>query len=199
MVYAVPDWEISGSSTGWFSNATGGRGLVSNLRGDETGNFFQWGDPRNWGTGANWLHFAGTEYNDVSAGDRFRIGALSYYNGTISMDSAATGIDFSVQLDFGGTPVEFDYQFDLLTTANTNNAIESADYVWFNDPDIDSLSVGTKSAQTINLYGIDYSLNLEFGETSDFGFSSIDQFHVMEARSASASLYATLISVGSWW
>ena len=28
-----------------------------------------------------------------------------------------TGIDFGVQLDFGGTPMQFDYQFDLLTTA----------------------------------------------------------------------------------
>ena len=106
------------------------------------------------------------------------------------MDSVATAVDFGVQLAFNGGAAQFDYSFDLLTTANTGNAWQNADYVWFND---------TESAQTISLYGVDYSLNLEFGETSSFGFSSIDQFHVQESQSASANLYARLVSIGSWW
>ncbi len=197
--YILPGWEISGEASGWFSNAEGGSGLVSNLWGDDTNDYFQWGDPGNWGTGANWLYFDGSSFENVGSDERFEIGVLSYYNGTISMASAADAVDFTVQLEFGGDAIQFDYGFDLLTTPNTGTAWENADYVWFNDADIDSLSVGTQSAQTVNLFGSDYRLNLEFGETSADGFSSVDQFHVKEARAASAKLYATLVSVGSWW
>ena len=127
---------------------------------------------------------------DVSANERFQIGTLDYYNGTISMSSLATAVDFDVQLAFGGQVANFDYQFDLLTTQNTSDVWESADYVWFND---------TASTETVNLYGHDFSLVLEFGETTASGFSEIDQFHVLENETASANLYATLVSIGSWW
>ena len=77
-----------------------------------------------------------------------------------------------------------------MTTPNTGTEWENADYVWFND---------TVSSQPVDLYGYDYSLVLEFGETSTYGFSSIDQFHVQETNRASANIYATLVSIGSWW
>ncbi|MCP3975779.1 MAG: hypothetical protein GY720_14940, partial [bacterium] len=211
--YSVPLWEISGNTSGWFTDAQGGSGMVASFGGNDQiienynhwnsrrrrwetgtqtvgGSYFQWGDPGNWGTGANWLNFNGSAFEDVASNERFHIGQLSYYNGTISMSSLATAVDFTVKLDFGGTPAEFDYAFDLLTTPNNGTAWQNADYVWFND---------TVSAQNVSLYGIDYSLNVEFGETSQYGFSSIDQFHVQEAQSASANLYATLVEVGSWW
>ncbi len=197
--YLLPGWEISGEASGWFSNVQGNNNLVSNLWGDDASNYFQWGDPRNWGTGANWLYFDGSSFNDVGADERFRVGVLSYYNGTVSLDSTANAVDFTVQLEFGGEAIQFDYGFDLLSTPNTGNSWQNADYVWFNDPNIDSLSFGTQSEQRVNLYGVDYTLNLEFGETSSNGFASVDQFHVKEGRSASANLYAKLISVGSWW
>ncbi|MGI9243369.1 MAG: choice-of-anchor K domain-containing protein, partial [Verrucomicrobiales bacterium] len=197
--YILPGWEISGEATGWFSNVEGGDGLVTNINGDQTNDYFQWGDPRDWGTGANWLYFDGSSFENVGADERFEIGDLSYYNGTIAMSSAATAVDFTVQLEFGGEAIQFDYGFDLLTTPNNGTEWENADYVWFNDPNIDRLSLGTQSEQIVSLYGSDYTLNLEFGETSSDGFASIDQFHVKEARAASAKLYATLVSVGSWW
>ena len=34
------------------------------------------------------------------------------------------------------------------------------------------------------------------GATTNYGFSSIDQFHVQESQSAAANLYATPVSVG---
>ena len=210
-VYTVPLWEISGDASGWFTDAEGGEGLVASFGGDNLfteeysystesgwktvtevvgGSIFDWGDPGNWGTGSNVLSFRGAEFEDVSADEKFFIGNLDYYNGTIALSSAATAIDFTVELDFGGTPALFDYQFDLLSTPNTGDAWENADFVWFND---------TQSSQTLNLYGVDYSLNLEFGQTTQYGYSNIDQFHVQEDRSASASIYATLVELGSWW
>ena len=99
-------------------------------------------------------------------------------------------IDFAVQLAFDGTAAQFDYTFDLLTTPNTGTAWENADYAWFND---------TASAQNISLYGIDYSLNLDFGQTTQFGFTSVDQFHVQESQSASADIFARLVEVAAWW
>jgi type II secretory pathway pseudopilin PulG len=154
-----------------------------------SGNHFQWGDPGNWGTGANWLQFDGASFEDVTDNERFQVGALSYYNGTISMDSIATSIDFAVDLDFGGTSNQFDFSFDLLTTPNSGNAWQNADYVSFNN--------GSVSAQTIELAGSLYTLNLEFGETSQYGSSSnnISQFHVQEAQSATANVYATLQAI----
>ena len=148
------------------------------------------GDEIDYGTGANWLDFDGASFQEVSQDERFLVGQLDFFNGTISLNSVATAVDFSVALAFDDTTRNFDFSFDLLTTPNNGTAWENADYVWFND---------TVSSQSVNLYGVDYTLNLEFGETTSYGFSSIDQFHVQEAQAASVNLYATLVSLDAWW
>ena len=106
------------------------------------------------------------------------------------MDSVATSVDFAVELAFQSGSAQFDYTFDLLTTENNGDAWQNADYVWFND---------TQSAQNVSLYGVDYTLNLDFGQSTQHGFSTVDQFHVQESQSASADIFATLVEVGSWW
>ena len=154
------------------------------------GSTFWFGDGANFGTGANYLNFNGSSYENVASNERFKIGQLDYFNGSVRTGTAATEVNFSVDLNFAGAPSGFTYDFDLLSTPNTGNNLENADYVWFNN---------TQSDQTISLYGTEYTLNLEFGETTSHGFSSLDQFHVEENRFSTANLYATLVEVGSWW
>ena len=45
----------------------------------------------------------------------------------------------------------------------------------------------------VSLGGVDFDLRLEFGETTEFGFSTIDEFFVFEDSVASGTLYGTLI------
>ncbi len=47
--------------------------------------------------------------------------------------------------------------------------------------------------------GADYYLNLEFGESTSNGQTTLDEFQVQEGQLATAKLYGSLISLGSWW
>ena len=106
------------------------------------------------------------------------------------MASDGESFDFAVQLDLDSISNQFNYQINQYITYNTGTAWENADTI-----QIDS----TLSTETINLFGANYALNLEFGESSAGGSSSLDQFTVLEGETATAALYGTLVSLDSWW
>ncbi|MEM7147915.1 MAG: choice-of-anchor K domain-containing protein [Verrucomicrobiota bacterium] len=187
-VVAEPDplFEISGETSGRFENTQGGRRMVYDIVTDEAANttFFTWGDSAN-SNPASSLLFAGQTFLDVSPGEQFLIGTLDYYNGTIWSRTGANAVELMMDLTFYDATADttFDFAIDLLNTVNTDDPWASADYVQLQD-------VASELTQTIN--GREYFLKLEFGETSSNGFSTIDEFHVLENASATGSLYGTL-------
>lgn len=185
-VVLKPDalFTISGDSNGAFTNPNGGSSMVTNLGSGGTSELFTWGAGAN-GSDPSWLLFSGDGFVDVSQGERFLLGSLDYYNGTIWSGTGANSVDLNVNLEFfdGTSTNNFDFTVNLLNTVNTQNQVESADYVKL---------INVFSETTTRINGRDYQLRIEFGETTADGFSMLDEFHVFEDATAKGWLYGTL-------
>lgn len=197
---------ISGQSKGSFSNPTGDRNMLTNLAPGASSDYFAWG--RDYllpgeNVDANTrsqlkqssLKFDGLNFNDLTSGERFEIGTLTYFNGTILSDTGANSISFTTDLNFimNGVAVatSFAFEFELINVANQynpNNLWADADYVRLASP---------TASELLNFNGILYKFQLEFGESSAAGVALFDEFHVLEGRSATTKLYGTLIEVGT--
>ena len=176
--YVVPTWDLTGVATAGFLDSAGE--LDDSFYDSGSGSWFAW-----TGSAPD-----GQSFTDISNRERFGVGQLAFYNGTGYSIGDLGAVDFAVQLDIGGTVSQFDYSIERFTTLNDGNEWENADFIWFND---------TESSQKVSLYGVDYSLNLEFGESTTNGNTTAAQFQVQEGETAIANLYGTLISVASWW
>ena len=177
---------ITGSTAGLFSNPVGGPNMVTGGWGE----YFTWGTPATKAgfTDPSWILFEGASFHDVMPGEQFLLGSIEYYNGTIKGGSGANGLDLGITLEFAGSSQseQFEYDLNLINSANRkgNTLAESADYVQFGE-------VGAKIPAVLG--GVEYTLVLEFGETTENGFSTIDEFFVHEGESASGKLYGTLV------
>lgn len=176
---------IDGIADGDFHNAEGESQMV--VGGED--NRFTWGTAASGNTDPSWLFFNGNEFLDISPDSRFKLGNLSYYNGTINSNTGADKVDLSIALSFAGIsePLDFNFTLDLINSVNvTGDQVASADSVKLNN---------NLSEVAVTLGGTDYTLKLEFGETTEFGFSTISEFFVFENAIASGVLYGTLIPV----
>src|SRR5690606_29959031 len=91
---------------------------------------------------------------------------------TISLPDRAAALNFNLNLD-------------LINTANDpDDSNASADYVKI-----------TNLTQNIPLQinGVNYRIQLEFGATDSFGFSSQSQFHVYEGATGQGELLGTFL------
>ena len=185
-VYRMEKLRFAGNTDGEYRNPEGGSRMVTNLSGSESGNYFEWGtaaygDP-------SWLSFEGAEFADVEAGDAFLLGTINYFNGTIYSGTGAERVDLAVSFDLTmpGLSETFEFSFDLINTANRKfqSDDENADYVRLGN-------VAADLATQLN--GDDYRLELSFGQSGEFGFTSIDQFHVHEGRSAWGNLMGRFV------
>lgn len=200
---------VTGAAVGNFSSPTGEENMITNLGSGGSSNYFEWGrdtwtnaELRSFGDPSratvlskSWLDYSAAGFNTVIAGERFQIGTLNYFNGTIAAGSAADHITFTANLNFdmngvaASTALAFD--FELINVVNQNNPND----LWA-DADFVKLS-NSFGSQTITFQGIEFLFQLEFGETSADGISLFDEFYVLEGRSASTKLYGTLIEIGS--
>jgi len=181
---------ISGGADGDFSSPEGPEGMVTNLLTGATGSYFTFGTAADGFDDPSWLLFNGASFADVSANESFLLGTLDYFNGTILSGTQATSVGLSIDLDFdgGAQTLAFNYELELLSTANLeeNTQEQNADFVRFGD---------LYSDVPVELGGVDYSLILEFGETTAGGFSNINEFHVFEGATASGNLYGRLVAI----
>lgn len=177
---------FGGSGTAWFSDPQGGQGMVTNLGAGLTDTYFRWGVPHATGADPSWMIATGNSFSGMEPGVRFEIAQLEYFNGTIMGSTAVDGIKLNVQLDFetGHTNV-WDFDLELINTPNGGRTPEEA-------ADIVHLASLTSSSST-TIDGDEFYLILEFGETTAGGFSSLDQFHVLEGEAATGTIYATLV------
>jgi hypothetical protein len=169
-----PVYEPNGAAWGVF-----GPGNIS----------FQWGDPGTFGVGSSKLTFAGTPFQGYFE-TPFKIGTLTYFNGTNVLQTAATNIDLRIQLALT-TPTTvspyYDFGLGLITTPDTNGPI--ADYVLFPSSfgsGADFLYGG--NSYTLQLTGFQ---NASSGGYFDTGGELIG-FHVDEGATATADLYGKL-------
>ena len=177
----TPVLTISGSANGVFMNPTGGTRMVTNLNDGESSSYFEWGNGIN-----SSIEFTGSSFIDANEGERFLLGTIDYFNGTSRLSTTANSIDLALSLNFDlGEERAFDFNLELINTPNDTETEEGdADYV--------SL-YSILSLSTTMIYDWDFDLKIEFGETTEEGFSTIDQFHVFEGESARGNIYGTLL------
>ncbi|MCB1229269.1 MAG: type II secretion system protein [Verrucomicrobiae bacterium] len=202
--------DLTGEASGQFHDPTGQSGMVSNLSSGNSSSTFSWGEDQysaltilqNALLGGDplpelsqsWLHYNAGSFSTATPGERFVLGSLDYYNGSILENTGANTIDLQIglNLDVNGSLFNpfFDFSFDLVNTLNVEDPLNpwpDADYVQVVNP---------SSSRTIIINDYEYEFRLEFGETSADGFSTFDQFHVLEGATASANLYGTFIEIG---
>lgn len=111
-----------GSTSGTFTNPAPGSAVVSGVG---TSSF-------SWGSGnPSSLSFASSAF-DTSPNTVFKLGTLTFHNGTISSNSGADAVTFNAKLHFDNVP-EKDFAlssvFSLINTPNTGDPVASADQV----------------------------------------------------------------------
>lgn len=186
---------VAGASVGSFSNPIGEKSMETNLAGGVTSDYFEWGkvNTGNAGLAKSWLDYDGLAFANITGSDRFQIGVLNYFNGSILTNSGATEVSFAIDLDFDLNGVAatstFDFDLELVNVVNKgNDKWEDADYVRLANP---------IASQIVTFNGLQYQLQIEFGETSASGISYFNEFHVVENEQASTRIYGTLVEVGT--
>lgn len=172
-----------GATTGVFRSPVGESNLVTNLTNGASGGTFTWGRIASGFTRSNSMTFTPAANYTVVPEQEFKIGELYYYNGTIVSGTSASGVKLRVGLNFTVPErVEtFEFDFRLLSTINRGvSADDDADYVW-----IPTLA----SQMTTQVQGQTFYLQLRFGNSTANGFTTIDEFHVHENKSATGSIY----------
>jgi len=191
---------LSGTGNGLFTRPVGPSEMVTNISGSQTNSFFSWGSTYSNGRPVSgWtkstLTYQSSSFSSITDSERFQIGSIVYYNGTIASGTGADAIDLVLNLNFvlNGVPATaaFTFSFDLINVLNQNNP---------NNPWLDADYVRIRSAvsnQTIFFNGIEFALRLEFGETTPNGLAAFDEFYVLENASSSTKVYGTLEEVGT--
>ena len=128
------------------------------------------------------LDYTSLGFNTVKFGERFQLVGLDYRNGTIVVNTGARFVSFTANLDImiNGVSAQtsFDFQFELINVPiymDPNNPRADADYVKLSN------SIATR---TVAFNGIDFSFQLEFGETTAGGLALFDEFYVLEGMTA---------------
>ena len=184
--------SLSGDVTSEFNSPEGDTNLDTTI--SEDGTFFSNGNPTVDLGGEiidagepNTLKFETANIGGIAPGEQFKIGDLFYHNGTTFNDSHATGVTLtlSIKLENPKKTLTFDLNMDLVNTDNTSDNDASADYV-----KITNLT----QAVPLKINGVKYEIQLEFGGTDSFGFSTSNQFHVYEGATGQGELRATFVA-----
>lgn len=189
--YPVPD-SLSGTVKGQFHSPSGGPNLAYKMTANDTrfahGDpvFILDGEPINSGD-PNVMSFTSQAFSNIPPGQKFKLGDFYYHNGSTYYDSHATGVSLRIIINLPerSQTIAFDLNLDLVNTENDpDDANASADYVRL-----------TNLTQNIPLQinGVNYGIQLEFGATDSFGFSSQSQFHVYEGATGQGELLGTFV------
>ena len=181
------DPQPEGTSSGIFQNPQGPPGMVTTGVGT---NQFTWGNPGSFGTGPSSLNFVGDTFPIVSE-EEFKLGTLSYFNGTINEDTQADSVDLNVKGDLtldGSTTssLNFVYGLDLINSPNIIGSppADQADIVFLPNLVTD---------QIFQINGVDHTLQLTFGDVQAGGFSEQDRLFAFENENACAEVRGTFI------
>lgn len=151
-------------------------------------NVFTWGNASSPGTFENKLEFTG---NQFSSGIKslFKIGDLTYYNGTVDEGSTVDSVPLNILLTLTkptNLTEVFRFDFELINTPNN-----------FIDPDEDADSIfpiNTFDDRSFTVGNQKYTLELT-GFSQDGGLTSIDKFSVREGESTTAAIYGRITLV----
>jgi prepilin-type N-terminal cleavage/methylation domain-containing protein len=180
---------FTGTSSGLFYSPRGDSGLVTNLLRDLKLPQFLWGTSATSDKKQNELTFRGESFRTIAPDQEFKLGTLSYYNGTTFSGTNATSVQIGIELNMSTPTVKetLAFEFKLLSTPNKGkDANADADYVYIPD-------VSTNFRTSIK--GKTFALVLRFGEHTSHGFTTIDTFHAHEGKLLTGTIYGRLTEV----
>ena len=175
--------DITGSSTGVFINPLPTSAVVSGV-GTSTFNFGTAFDNVGFGS----LSFAASSFSS-DFNSPFKLGQLTYFNGTTVSGTEASSVDLSIGLSFSAPPIPTsfsNFNLSLINTPNVGTPADAADFLFFN---------GAQSLAPFLINGIAYNVTITgFGNVVGDGFltSNSSQLHVVEGKSATADLFAVV-------
>ncbi|MES2195759.1 MAG: choice-of-anchor K domain-containing protein [Pseudomonadota bacterium] len=180
--------DVAGSATGTFQNAVGTSGLVTTGLGTSA---FTYGDGSAFAAAPSSLTFVGSAFSSALL-TPFKVGTLSYFNGTTALGTEASAVDLALHSTFTNPSlglVNSVFTLGLTTTANVDGEPNaSADFV----------SLANSFVPTVfDIGGTQYTVKLTgFVLTGGSGFldSNNTAFHVLEGGVATADLYAEVTS-----
>jgi len=176
---------FTGNSSGTWGNPTVGNNDAPNYSGVGT-DTFTWGDPADYGTGANMLTFTG---NSISTpiDSVFKIGDLTYFNGTVGLGTNVDFVPLNVLLNLKSPVINesFAFNFELVSTPNTGTPEENADFV-----DV----VSNISDRTFKLDNQDYTLKLT-AFSKDNGVTSVQKFSALEGERTTGAIFGKIVHV----
>jgi hypothetical protein len=149
---------------------------------------FTWGDSSAFGGPPNKLSFTGDAFSSAFE-TKFKVGTLSYFNGTTTNGTTADTVDLALALNFTAPAlgnVSGNYGFLLNSTPNSGTPDQNADFV-----SLPSLF----SATSFLIGSTEYRVKLTgFENVVGDGFlaSTATEFHVREGGTATADLYAVV-------
>lgn len=174
--------DVVGSTSGVWTNYSP---LSATVTGAGT-SVFTWGSGAAFQSPPNQLSFVGNAFASPFE-TKFKVGTVSYFNGTTAVGSTADTVDLRLTLNFT-TPalgnVTGDYGFQLISTPNVGDPDGDADFVKL---------PGLFSSTAFMIGGTTYHVKLTgFENVVGDGFlvSDATEFHVREFGTASADLYA---------
>jgi hypothetical protein len=152
---------------------------------------FKWGDGQPnepiYGTPANEMSFIGNPFQ-VKDGVVFKIGDLTYYNGTVPQGTNVDSVSLNLALSFlAPFPFSeaFKYELDLENTTNVGDPEKDADSV---------IVKNTFSDRSFSFGGDDYLLEL-IGFSQDGGNTAVRKFRVYENQNTTAGVYARITRI----
>lgn len=191
-------FDLTGTASGLFHDPIGQNKMVTNLSAGASNSYFEWGDLLPAGdprfSAKSWMRYDPGQFTSATPGQRFQIGNLAYYNGSILNQTGADSIDLDVYLalNVNGTTFNpyFDFTFELINTVNKedpNDPWPDADYVRF---------ASASSMRTIVINDYEYEFRIEFGTSTAAGFANFNEFHVLENSTASVQVFGTFVELG---
>lgn len=184
---------VSGTVGASFSDPQPGTGVSTGVGSDHV----TWGTPLT-GYKANELSFQSNTPFSALLGGQFKVGSISYFNGTILDDTELTGLTLNLGLNFANPAIGLltkSFALGLYSTPNEGSADANADYVYL------------PALQSINDFVVDgqaYQFELRgFDNVRGDGYldSSAREFHVREGEGATADVFGVLSAVpepGTW-
>ncbi|MEL6458156.1 MAG: choice-of-anchor K domain-containing protein [Cyanobacteria bacterium J06621_15] len=150
---------------------------------------FTWGDPTLFkGASANQLVFEGNSFS-ADAGSLFKIGDLTYRNGTVLLGTSVDSVPLKLNLSFNElTEAEqiFEYQFDLENTPNLSDNPElNADFLVVKEKDTKHTFMHDGNAYTLSLAGF----------SQDNGKTQVSEFRVLEGEKTTAAIFGKIDKV----
>jgi hypothetical protein len=176
----VPEW----------TDMQGGPNLVKTINNQSADDVkATYGKPTVSGASPNTLNFQRTSSFLVPPDTDFKIGVVSYYNGTVSAGTEASSIDLTLKLGLTKPTLKngsANVHLSLWSSTNTQNAKESADYAQLDNP---------KTDFALEVDGVTYTLQLRFANVSVVeGWTDGSKLYVYEGSKGHADLIARFVS-----